>query len=703
MKNEESTPNKSRFEKWRFYLLYGIIGIVFCFYAYRLFSLQIINGFKYVAQALENRSLEISIPTQRGSIYDRNGIVLAQNIPSYNVVITPASLPGDTGSISGEVSGAVQTIYRQLSQVIGVPVTNGTINKETVLNFTPCDTDLGITQIVIIGDTNSPYNPIRIKCNVDSNTAMVIREKATDWPGVSIEVVPVRDYPTGQLTSAIIGFLGPVPASMQDYYINQGFVLNRDKVGYAGVENTMQDVLGGKNGSEDVQVDVGGQELGMISAPVDPVPGDNVVLTIDTRLQTVAETALEQQLAYLNSHTATGKVQSTSGVVIAMNPKTGEILSLVSYPSFENNRMARLIPAYYYNQLKQDPTQPLFNQAISAQLPPGSVFKMAAAIGALNEGVVTPDLQVDDKGSLTITEKYYANDPGTPRTFYNWNRSGAGLVDFLHGIAWSDDVYFYTIGGGYDDVVPNGGLGIWRLSEYAKALGYNQVTGIELPGEAAGLIPDPTWKRLNLSENWSTGDTYIATIGQGYVLATPLQVLDSYVTIINNGKLMKPTLIKEITNSQGQVIKPFQPEMVWDITQTPLIHTFDGDIKTDEVKAVQPWVLQMIQQGLHMVNHLDNGTAYGTFGDDPIDTAGKTGTAEYCDNIAFAAGRCNPDAWPSHAWYVGYAPFDNPEIAVVAFVYNGGDGSVTSAPIVRKVIDAYFELKAIDAATPVNP
>jgi penicillin-binding protein 2 len=701
MKSEQEAPEKTRFERWRFFLLYGIVGFVFCFYAYRLFNLQIINGFKYVAQALENRTIEISIPTQRGSIYDRNGIVLAQNIPSYNVVITPALLPGDTGSISGQVAGSVQAIYRQLSQLIGVPVSNGTIDKETVSNFTPCGTELGITQIVIIGDTNSPYDPIRIKCNVDSNTAMIVREKESDWPGVSIEVEPVRDYPTGELTSAVVGFLGPVPATLQDYYISQGFVLNRDKVGYAGIENTMQDVLGGKNGSEQMEVDVAGQELGLVSPPVDPVPGDNVVLTIDTRLQTIAETALKQEIDDYNRNA--GTIKSTTGVVIAINPKTGEILSLVSYPSYENNRMARVIPSYYYNQLKQDPTQPLFDQAISAELPPGSVFKIAAAIGALNEGVVTPDYQVEDKGSITITEKYYANDPGTPRTFYNWNRAGEGMVDFLHGLAWSDDVYFYKIGGGYNDEVPNGGLGIWRLSEYAKALGYGSITGIELPGEAAGLIPDPTWKRQNLSENWSTGDTYIATIGQGYVLATPLQVLDSYVTVINNGKLMKPTLIKEITNSQGQVIKPFQPEMLWDITQTPMIHTFDGDVKTDEVKAVQPWVIQMVQQGLHMVTHLDTGTAYATFGDDPIDTAGKTGTAEYCDNIAQAAGRCLPNAWPAHAWYVGYAPFDNPEIAVVAFVYNGNEGATVAAPIVRKVIDAYFELKAIDAGGQSNP
>jgi len=244
--NEQDNNSKNNFLGWRFIILYAMIGLVFTFYLYRLFNLQIINGVSYVAQALENRKTTISLPTQRGIIYDRNGIVLAQNVPSYNVVITPAYLPGDNGAISGSVSGPVQEIYRQLSQLIGVPVTNGTIDPATVSSFTPCATDLGITQIVIIGATNSPYGPIRIKCNVDSNTAMIVREKQSDWPGVTIQIEPVRDYPTGELTSQVIGFLGPIPAVLQDYYVGLGFVANRDKVGYAGVETTMQDVLGGR-------------------------------------------------------------------------------------------------------------------------------------------------------------------------------------------------------------------------------------------------------------------------------------------------------------------------------------------------------------------------------------------------------------------------------------------------------------------------
>ncbi len=684
--------NRSNFELWRIVLIYLAIAGVFGYFVIRLFSLQIIQGAGYLARANDNRTQTISLQTTRGIIYDRNNFILASNAPSYNVVITPALLPDD--------DGAVQQIYRGLSALIGVPVSNGDTSDKSVKNFTPCATDLGITQIVVIGDTNAPYSPVEIKCNVDEATAMKIQEEGHDWPGVSIEIEPIRQYPTGSLTAEIVGFLGPVPASLEAQYQAQGFVPGRDKVGYAGVENTLQDILGGKNGERQVEVDVAGQVIQDLTTPLQPIPGENVRLTIDTRLQAAAQTALVNEINYWNTYLNNN--QMTNGVVIAMNPKTGEILALVSYPTYENNRMARVIPDYYYQQLKNDPNRPLFNNAVSAEHPPGSVFKLAASIGILNEGVVTPDYKVNDPGKITILEKYYANDPGTPRDYVCWiykdTGGGHGMVDFLHGVAESCDVYFYKVGGGYQEEVPNGGLGIWRLSEYAKALGYNRATGIELPGEASGLIPDPTWKRLNVGENWSTGDTYISTIGQGYVLATPLQVLMSIATIANDGKMMKPTLVKDILDNQGHVIKPFKPEMVWDITQTPLIHVFDENgNQTGEMKTVAPWVVKELQQGLHMVTSDPTGTAYTVFQDAPYTSAGKTGTAEYCDNLAQAQNLCSPGNWPSHAWYIGYAPFDNPEIAVVAFVYHGQEGATVSAPIVRQVMDAYFQLKSMDS------
>jgi penicillin-binding protein 2 len=667
-------------------VILGGMVLVIGFIVVKLFSVMVIQNQAYMIAADENRTKTISVSTQRGIIYDRNRTILATNSASYNITITPAYLPTN--------QGAIQEIYRQLSSLIGVPVTNGQINDATVRSFTACQTDLGITEIVYIADSLAPYSPVRIKCNVDQKTAMIIQSKVHDWPGTGVEIQPVRDYPTGELTADVIGFLGPIPALEEKYYTDLGFVPGRDKVGYAGVESSLDDILRGTNGTRVVEVDAAGLILRDLEPPVDPIPGNNVVLTIDTRLQAAAEAALIGEINTLN--TQLGTIKSSSGVVIAINPKTGQILALVSYPSFENNRMARVIPAYYYNQLEQDPGKPLFNRAVSAELPPGSVYKMAAAIGALNESVVTPEKQIFDPGKITILQKFTPNDPGTPRDFVCYNRNGHGNLDFFHGVAYSCDVYFYKIGGGYENEVPNGGLGIWREDEYAKALGYGQATGIELPGEASGLVPDPTWKRINLGENWSTGDTYISTIGQGYVLATPLQILMSFATIANDGKYVKPTLVKEVLDSEGNILKESQPQVLWDITKDPMINVFDqNNLPTGEKKIVQPWVLTDLQQGLRMVVTI--GTAKAQFEGTTYQSAGKTGTAEYCDDLAKAKNLCVPENWPSHAWYVGYAPYDNPEIAVIAFVYNGSEGSTVAGPVVRNVLDAYFELKAIDS------
>lgn len=693
-------------ELWRLWIVYGFVILLFILYAFRLFSLQILDGSSFLAQAEENRTTRVSDTTQRGIIYDRNGIVLARNIASYNVTITPAYLPGtlpfEYNNPEDPVPGTIQEVYRHLSNLVGVPVSAGSINgeltEEQVRLFKPCESNLGIKEIVYIQDTTAPYDPVRIICDVDQSIAMQVREQAAEMPGVSIEVEPVRDYPTGELTAEIIGFLGPIPAnqpglSLEDYYREKGFVPGRDKVGYAGVENSLQDILGGQNGERYVEVDVAGKELRNIIEPINPVPGNNVRLTIDTRLQTAARQALVGEIDFWNRYF--NRIQSTSGVVVAMNPKTGEVLAMVSYPSYENNRFAREIPGDYYIQLTEDPAKPLLNKAISGEYPPGSVFKMPTAIGALNERVVAPDYEVDDPGKIIVEEKALPNSVGRTREYVCWEETGHGQVNWLKGVMLSCDVYFYKIGGGYRDQVKEG-LGIWRLGEYSRALGYGAPSGIELPGEQDGLIPDPDWKRINQGESWTTGDTYIASMGQGLILSTPLQVLLSATTLANDGKFMRPTLIREILDSEGNIVKPFEPDLKWDITVDPLIHVYDeNSIQTGELKTVEPWVVQMAKQGMRLV--VTEGTAKRPFEGAEIQTAGKTGTAEYCDNIAQAQNRCQSGSWPTHSWYFGYAPYDNPEIAVVAFVYNGGEGASVAAPIVRSVIESYFLLKTMDA------
>ncbi len=673
-------------EQWRYWVIYALLALIFSFYTYRLFVIQIVDGEIYQAQAEENRTSFQSLPTQRGNIYDRNGTILARNVPSYNVVITPAELPEDTGS--------VQEIYRQLSKVIKIPVSRGTINDDTVKNFTPCLNNLGITEIVYIQNSLAPFKPVRVACDIDEVTAKIIREKSSDWPGVDVEIEPVRDYPTGDLTAEVIGFLGPIPASQEQEYRDRGFLPGRDKVGFAGVELSMNNELEGSPGRRVVEVDVSGKVIRDLEPPVPAVPGKNIYLTIDTRLQAAAREALVSELNYWNNRL--GKIISLQGVVIVMNPKTGEILAMVNYPSYENNRLARFIPAYYYNQLYNDPYKPLLNHAISGEYPPGSVFKLPTAIGVLNERVVTPDYVVEDPGEITVTERFYENDPGRPRRYVCHKAEGHGQVNFLKGIQESCNVYFMKVGGGFGTEVPGNGLGIWRIDEYAKALGYGSATGIELPGEAEGLIPDPTWKRLNIGENWSTGDTYISVQGQGFVLATPLQMAVATATIANDGVMMKPTLIKEIRDSDGQVVFKNSPVQVRDITKDKVINIFDeNNIPTGEKKSVEPWTIELTQQGMRLV--VTQGTASVQFNGFPIPAAGKTGTAEYCDDIARQNNLCDFGKWPAHAWFAGYAPFDDPEIVVVAFVYNGKEGSTFAAPIVRRTMEAYFCLKNIDA------
>ncbi|MGV8050192.1 MAG: penicillin-binding protein 2 [Anaerolineaceae bacterium] len=672
----------------RFKWIYILLGAVILYYIYQLFNYQIINGEAYRTQAEDNRTQEISDPTQRGMIFDRNGVILARNIPSYNITVTPANLP--------DAEGEVRKIYAELSELIDIPVSNGVVDDAIASSFTPCYTDLGIEQIVYIADTNWPYEATRLKCDVTKEVAMAIKEKSMDWPGIGVEIESIREYPTGNITSELVGFLGPVPEALVDYYTELGFVSGRDKVGYAGVESTMQDVLGGTNGKRVVEVNVGGEVLRNLEEPIEPVPGQNVYLTIDTRLQSAARDALILNLDYWNRYV--GYTLSNSGSVIALDAKTGEVLAMVSYPNIENNRMSSYIPGYYYEQLSLDAAKPLVNQAISAELPPGSVYKLATALGVLNEGVVTPEYIIEDPGSITVIQKYYENDPGRPQIYYCWDENGHGPVDFLHAIAWSCNIYWHKVAGGFPGEVEDGGLGILRMDEYAKALGYGTLTGIELPGEADGLLPDPTWKRLNLGENWATGDTYLAAIGQGYVLATPLQVVNSIATIANDGKHMQVSLIKKVVASDGTITQEFEPTVLWDITTDPVITVYDENVPTDEKITVQPWVIELAKRGMQMVTQT-GGTAAAEFEGDDNKVAGKTGTAEYCDDIARENKLCGEGigGWPAHAWFVGYAPYDDPEIVVVAFSYNGKEGSTLAAPIVRKVIDVYFELKEADA------
>lgn len=678
---------KLDFSNKRLVVFYIVFLGIMLFYIYKLFSIQIINGDYYLELADENRISVVKEQTTRGIIYDRNGVVLARNVPTYDIVITPAELPEDEGDI--------QNIYRKLSALIDVPVNKGEINDETVRLYSECSPDFGITQTVFIASSLSPYKQTGIKCDVDEKTAMEIQELSSEMPGVSVRVNSIREYPTGYDTSEIIGFLGPIPDLISDEMEERGFILDKDKYGYGGVESSLQDILSGKNGRRVVEVDVAGLELRDLEPPKEPVPGYNIKLTIDVRLQQVARAALLDTMNFYNNISVTGPI-TYDGAAIAMNPKTGEILAMVSEPTYDNNRMTRYIPAYYYQQLSMDLSKPLMNHAIQVAQPPGSVFKIVTGIGSINEKVVAPDYYVHCPGHIFVTQSFSPNDPGSQQEYVCNLRTGHGQVDYIHALAWSCNIYFNKVGGGYQNEVPEG-LGIDRLGQYAHALGYGEYSGIELDGEEDGLIPTKTWKRVNQGESWATGDTYLASMGQGYITASPLQVLGSFVTVANRGIHIKPTIIREVLDERSNVVLPFTPQILWDITKDPKIMVYDEDgVETGEYKTVDPKVIELTRQGLRLVTQ-PGGTGEQAFAGDSHQTSAKTGTAEYCDDIATQKGICRFGAWPAHAWTVAYAPYDDPEIAVVVFMYNGKEGAFMAGYPVRRIIDNYFLLKEYDA------
>ena len=646
--------------------------------AYQLVRLQVTGFDAFAERALDNRQQRLTLPAARGVVYDRNGVLLAQNVPAISVSITPAFLPEDAGRLA--------ELYARLSELTGVPIATPPLDAGNATGNRIGDDSPppGIQELVLLQETTAPYRPVVIAPDITREQALVLGAELRNLPGVQLEVRALRDYPTGALTAHVVGYMGPITEDQADYYVDLGFDPARDRIGYAGIENRMQDVMAGSNGYKEVEVDVAGRELRTLGEGQAPVPGQSVVLTIDVRLQAAAEAALsnrmkiENQIAQADTNPLRPPQPVTNGVAIAINPQTGEVLAMVSLPTYDNTMFSRFIPATYYQEMADHPYKPLFNNAISGEYPPGSVFKVAVAAGALQEGIVTADQMIFDPGEIIITNRYFPNDPGKTRRVVCYNRAGHGDVNFIRGIAVSCDVYFYALGGGYEaGGVTDGGLGIDRLHKYATMLGFDQLTGIELPGERKGLIPTRDWKRLNIGENWSTGDTYIASIGQGYVLSTPLQVLMAHTPFINrDGFVRKPTLIREVRDGEGNVLRT-------------------ASVQNNSQTALTPYVIEQVSQGLRQVMIDGTGKNLAVEG---IVLGGKSGTAEYCDNVAQAADRCQFGSWPAHAWMLAYAPYEKPEIAVVVFVYSGEEGSTVAGSVVQEIIDAYFVLKGMSPA-----
>ena len=735
-------------------LLFMRVGIilVLALLVYRVYSIQQTKGPDLTLRAKDNQIATLTTDPPRGVIVDRYGKPLAINKPSFNVTIIPAFLPDDEAERQG--------VYEQLSALTQVPVTN-TVNQELqivlanpelVSNYSrlaeiygaSVEETLDAAGVVeqqpdsIEGIVNehsfAPYVPAVITTGVSISVAYQIEQQSIFLPGVRVLPEPLREYPSGEYTAHLIGYMGPVPN--QSWITELGYERD-DRVGWAGLEASMEIELAGQKGERQIEQDWTGREVRQIGEEISPQAGLNLHLTLDLRLQEITADVLAQ---FMEANSLTERVDSISGersfpeieqaAVVALNPKTGEVLAMVNFPTFDNNRFQTEVPVEYYLGLARNEYTPLVNHAISGTYPPGSTFKLVPASAALQEGVVSAERYLFDPGTIEIPNRFAPNDPGRVQEFVCWNPAGHGAMNMRLGIANSCDVYFYKISGGFDqDGEFVEGLTVDRIDVYGTQFGYGRVQGIELPLEAEGNLPTRAWKRQTQGEPWSTGDDYNLGIGQGFMTATPLQQAQMVSVIANGGFLYRPSIIHHMTDAEGNIVlvddksqiiaRAHQDRngqvVVTDAAGNPIDNTFgiqfdaagnyifQGEVI--DTLAVDPQYIQVVAEGMEMVNNRMSDTEYftgATYVDwDALEaqigaTAGKTGTAEYCDNIAIEHGWCRFEdiaqrrILPTHAWYVGYAPVDDPQIAVAVFVFNGGEGSQWAAPVACHVMAAYF-------------
>jgi penicillin-binding protein 2 len=605
----------------------------------RLWSLQVVSSQEYVQAADHNRFRIITTSAPRGVIYDRQGRLLVRNVPRFTVSVVPGDLPDEEQQR--------EAVLQRLSYLLGIPLRNA--EGEGLADILDAHTTGPLA--------TGRYVPVVLAKEVEREAAFIIQEESLTLPGVSVSVDPVREYLMSQLMAHIVGYMGRIGQSDLEARLDQGYEAS-DSIGMSGIERSMENELAGQKGQKHVEVDIDGREVQVIASEP-PVPGNSVILTIDTEFQQQVEAAVARGMA---------RAHSDTGVAIAMDPRTGEILAMVSLPGFDNNLFAAGISYEDLASLSNDPRHPLVNHAIGGQYPPGSIFKIIPACGALQEGVITPSTRLDCQGTMLVPNKFFPDDMSQAQRFYCWSRWGHGSINVQTAISESCDIFFYKATGGYEDFR---GLGIDRLGTYAAMFGIGEPTGIELTGEVAGLLPSEQWKRLTYSESWFTGDTYNAAIGQGYVLATPLQMLNATAAIANGGTLYRPQVVYDVVDIDGNVVEPFTPEVIRQL-------------------EVNPEHIELVRRGMR--GTVTDGTAYRLKMPE-VAVAGKTGTAEYTE--IDANGNVVMDKWgylPTHAWFTAFAPYDNPEIALVVFLRGGGEGSQYAVPVAEEILRSYFGL-----------
>ncbi|KPJ50069.1 MAG: hypothetical protein AMJ38_02335 [Dehalococcoidia bacterium DG_22] len=602
----------------KFLLLHILIVLLFAILTIQLVRMQVFQGDDYQAQAEDNRLRELQVLPMRGLIYDRNHTLLVENVGNFSAVIVPADLPAKEEA----------AVFARLESLLSIPA------QEIAERVRERRED------------GNPYEALVIKDELDRDTALILKELTSYLPGVDLQVEARRNYLSGDLTAHILGYVGRISAEEYAASKDEGYIFN-DQLGKTGIELVYEDILRGKPGKKLVEVDASGHQQDVLDSQASQ-PGQNVVLTMDLELQRRTADILHEFMG-----------ASDNAAAVVMDVHTGEVLAMVSLPTYDNNLFSETLGQEELDALLSEPGKPLVNHAIAEMYPPGSSFKPITGLAALQEGVATPSTTIVSHGYITVTNEY---DPSVVYVFHDW--AALGSLDFYGGISWSSDVYFYYLAGGKQDEGFQG-LGEERLARYARAFGLGEPTGVSLPGESAGLVPDAKWKERTVGEMWYVGDTYYFGIGQGYLAVTPLQLLDAIVAIANGGELLRPRLVKEVLDSHGNVVATFTKEVR---RRLP--------VSEDYLAVVREAMRQSVSTGVA-----------GSAKVPGLAVAGKTGTAEF--------GSPEGDGgYDTHGWFVGFAPYEDPEIAVVVFVQRGG-GFANAAPVAARIFDYYFHQRYV--------
>jgi len=591
-----------------------VAGCLFFVVVGRLFYLQVIKNSYYTDLAQDNRIRLDPLPPDRGLIYDRQGSVVAENTPAYTLELTP-------------------------EQVTDVP---DTLNRLADVGLIDKDQIPSLVRVIKSGHKFEAV-PLRLSLNDTDIATFSVRQH--EFPGVEIQTRLARWYPYGSSSVHALGYVGII--SDDDLkHIDRDEYSGSALIGKSGIEASYESELHGESGYRQVLVNAQGRHvdhLGGESIQLDTKPpraGNDVFLGLDMRLQQIAEKMLE------------GK----RGAVAAIDPTNGNVLALVSVPNFDPNKFTRGISRTEYAQLRDDPDRPLFNRALKGTYPPGSTVKPFMALAGLEYNLIDPAATRNCHGTFTL--------PGAAHVFHDWKKEGHGAVDMRRAIASSCDVYFY----GLAEV-----LGIDRIHESLSHLGFGAITGVDISGERAALLPSPEWKQQTYKQAWYPGETISVGIGQGYMLVTPLQLAHAAGIVAMKGKNYQPRLVTAIRDATTRQVKQLPPTELPTVT---LNDPHNWDVIIDGME-------QVMQPG---------GTGSAAARGAPYRIAGKSGTAQVFtlgENQKYNAARI-AERLRDHAWFISFAPVDNPKIAIAVLVENGGHGGSASAPIVRRLFDAYL-------------